>query len=994
MPRATKAPTRAPASPIAGGAGGAGGSGPGGAEGSTPSGPPSRLPDSGARDVLYLVDLSGYVFRAYHALPPLSSSRGEPTHAVLGTVNMLQKIVAERRPHLFVVAMDSRGPTFRHAVDVRYKATRPAPPPDLSQQMARVEQIVRAWDVACFAREGFEADDLIATVTARSLAEGWRVVIVSADKDLMQLVHDGDDRVVLWDSMRDRVYGPREVREKLGVAPSQVRDFLALTGDTSDNVPGVPGVGPKTASDLLAQFGSIESILANVDQVTKPKLRENLKAHEADARVSQKLVTLDGSSPVEWDRSKLLWGGANIEELRRLYTELEFQRQIDQLQQLASIGAQAWLAKSAKPAAGSPDPEQPTAGPGAAAGVPAGLGHDASPAAAAGPGASDVAPTDASRVYEVVLDLATLERLVADARARGQVGIAAAVTSDDAMRAQILGVSLSIEPGRGYYVPLAHRYLGSPKQLEWGAVGAILAPLLADPAVSKVGFDVKRASIVFARAGAPFAGPTFDVLVAAYLLDPETPNGLKELARRELGVTFGRGDEPAPKARGPQPLFDEIEVERAAALAAPEAELPVSLRARLEPRLEVERLDALMRDLEVPLEGVLAAMEMRGVLVDVPTLERIGRKAEESLRELESECKRIAGRDFLVRSRDQLEKILFDELRLPSIKRTPKGGRSTDADVLEALSDQHELPRRLLEFRELDKLKGTYIDALPRYVHPTTGRIHTRFDQAVAATGRLASSDPNLQNIPIRTELGRAIRAAFVAPPGHVILSADYSQIELRVLAHLAQDAELVDAFASGEDVHARTAALIFDKPRSEVSADERRAAKTINFGVIYGMGESALAKQLGIPREQAARFIAAYFARYAGVARFMEKSVEAARQGEAVRTLLGRRRFLPNLHSANRALRFEAERVARNTPIQGTAADILKLAMIDLGREGAVSGASMVLTVHDELVFEVPEADAKRASEAIRERMAAAMKLAVPLVVDVGWGRNWADAH
>ena len=992
MPRASKAPTRA------GGAGGGdGGEGPppGVAPGPTARAAPSRLPEPGARDVLYLVDLSGYVFRAYHALPPLSSSRGEPTHAVLGTVNMLQKIVAERRPHLFVVAMDSRGPTFRHAVDVRYKATRPAPPPDLSQQMARVEQIVHAWDVACFARDGFEADDLIASVTARSLAEGWRVVVVTADKDLMQLVRDGDDRVVLWDSMRDRVYGPREVSEKLGVPPSQVRDFLALTGDTSDNVPGVPGVGPKTAADLLGQFGSIEGIFANVDQVARPKLRESLKAHEADARVSQRLVTLDGSSPIEWDRGKLLWGGANIPELRRLYTELEFQRQIDQLDQLASIGAQAWLAKSraGKSVAGSGAPE-----PAPTQSAPRADGPGAAPPPAAAPGStsSAIGPSEAVRSYEVVLDLPTLERLVALARERGQVGIAAAVTSDDAMRADILGVSLSIEPGRGYYVPLAHRYLGSPKQLEWSAVRAILAPLLADPRVSKVGFDVKRASIVLARAGAPFAGPTFDVLVGAYLLDPEAPNGLRELARRELGVTLpsGRSDEPAPRARGPQPLFDEIEVERAAVLAAPDAELPVSLRARIEPRLEAERLDALMRDVEVPLEGVLAAMEMRGVLVDVSTLAKIGQRAEESLRELESACKRIAGRDFLVRSRDQLEKILFDELRLPVVKRTPKGGRSTDADVLEALAEQHELPGKLLEFRELDKLKGTYIDALPRYVHPSTGRIHTRFDQAVAATGRLASSDPNLQNIPIRTEMGRAIRAAFVAPPGHVILSADYSQIELRVLAHLAQDAELVDAFASGEDVHTRTAALVFDKPKGQVSADERRAAKTINFGVIYGMGESALAKQLGIPREQAARFISAYFARYAGVARFMEKSLEVARQGEEVRTLLGRRRFLPNLHSANRALRFEAERVARNTPIQGTAADILKLAMIDLGRDGAVAGASMVLTVHDELVFEVLEAEAKRASETIRERMAAAMKLAVPLVVDVGWGKSWADAH
>jgi DNA polymerase I len=927
----------------------------------------SRLPEPGADDVLYLVDLSGYVFRAYHALPPLSSSRGEPTHAVLGTVNMLQKVVAERRPHMFVVAMDSRGPTFRHAIDARYKATRPAPPPDLSQQMARVHEIIRAWDVACFVREGFEADDLIASVTARAITEGWRVVIVSADKDLMQLVRDDDGRVVLWDSMRDRVYGPREVREKLGVLPSQVRDFLALTGDTSDNVPGVPGVGPKTAGDLLAQFGSMDGIYAHIDEVSKPKLRENLKAHEADARVSQTLVTLDATSTIEWDRSKLLWGGANVPALRVLYTELEFNRQLDQLAALAS-------APPARVTLADHDAGAPSQSPGASR-------------APAAPPARKVA-------YDVVLDAAGLEGIAARARERGQLGVGLAVTSDDAMRAEILGVAVAVEPGRAAYVPIAHRYLGSPKQLTWPEVRAILAPVLADARVTKVGYDVKRASIALARAGAPLAGPTFDVMIGAYLLDPETPNGLKELARRELDATLSRFDDAPAKTRGHQPAFDEIDVEHAAAFAGQEAELPVALRERIEPRLASERLDALMHDVEIPLETVLAQMEMRGVLVDLPTLAKLGVQADESLRALESACKALAGREFVLRSRDQLEKILFDELKLPVIKRTPKGGRSTDADVLEALSDQHDLAKRLLEFRELDKLKGTYIDALPRYVNPATGRIHTRFDQAVAATGRLSSSDPNLQNIPIRTEFGRAIRGAFVAPPGHVILSADYSQIELRVLAHLSQDAELVDAFASAGDVHTRTAALMFDKPRDQVTSDERRAAKTINFGVIYGMGESALAKQLGISREQAGKFIAAYFARYAGVARFMEGVVDTARKGEAVRTLLGRRRFLPNLHSANRALRFEAERVARNTPIQGTAADILKLAMIDLGRDGAVPGAQMILTVHDELVFEVTEADAARAGETIRERMSAAMKLAVPLVVDVGTGKSWAAAH
>jgi DNA polymerase-1 len=912
----------------------------------------AKLPEAGASDVLYLVDLSGYVFRAYHALPPLSSTRGEPTHAVLGTVNMLQKVVGEKRPHMLAVAMDSKGRNFRYDLDARYKATRPAPPPDLSQQMARVEQIVRAWDVAIIVREGLEADDLIAAATARALGEGLRVVIVSSDKDLMQVLRDDDDRVVMWDSMRDKVYGPREVREKLAVPPSQVRDFLALTGDTSDNVPGVPGVGPKTAADLLAQFGSLEGIYAGLDKVAKPKLREALREHEADARVSQKLVTLDASAPVEWTREKLLWGGADIQELRRLYSELEFNRQLDQLEKIAKAGQEAAQSRAI----------------------------------------ADNAPVQ--RVYGCVLDLESLERIVAEARARGQVGLAVETTSDDAMRAEIVGLSLAVEAGQGHYVPLRHRYLGCPPQLTWERVRAAVGPLMADARVCKVGHDLKQTAIVLARAGAPLDGVAFDVHVAAYLIDPESPNALKELARRELGVSIERYQDTPAKSRGPQPLFEGLDVEHAATFAASGPEIALALQARFEPRLAAEGLDRLMREVEMPLARVLGDMEMRGVLVDIAALEKLGREVEQQLRDIEADCKRIAGHDLQLRSRDQLEKILFDDLRLPVVKRTPKGGRSTDADVLEALADRHPLPKRVLSYRELDKLKGTYIDALPRYVNPSTGRIHTRFDQAVAATGRLASSDPNLQNIPVRTELGRAIRAAFVAPPGCVVLSADYSQIELRVLAHLAGDPELIDAFASGADVHARTAALIFGKAQAEVSADERRAAKTINFGVIYGMGDSALAKQLGIEREQAAKFIAAYFARYAGVARFMDRTVDAARQGEAVRTLLGRRRFLPNLHSANRALRFEAERVARNTPIQGTAADILKLAMVKLGEGEAVAGARMLLTVHDELVFEVEESRAKEAGEAIRATMAGAMKLSVPLVVDVGWGKSWADAH
>ncbi|HEY4016345.1 MAG TPA: DNA polymerase I [Polyangiaceae bacterium] len=926
---------------------------------------PARLPPAGDPGVLYLIDLSGYVFRAYHALPPLSSSRGEPTHAVLGTVNMLQKVVGERRPHMLAVAMDSGGPTFRHRLDVRYKATRPAAPPDLSQQMARVHEIVRAWDVAVFGEVGLEADDLIAAATARALAEGLRVVILTSDKDLMQLVHDGDDRVVLWDTMRDKVYGPREVREKLGVAPSKVRDYLALTGDTSDNIPGVPGVGPKTAADLLGQFGSLDAVYGALDKVSKPKLRENLREHETDARVSQKLVTLDAASPLAWDRDKLLWGGADVSALRRLYTELEFQRQLEQLAALADIAAGA-ARQTTRAAASSLESDPVQAAP----------------------------PASAPTTDACVLDAASLERVVASARERGVVALAVQASVDRAMRADIIGVSLVVAAGARHYVPLGHRYLGCPSLLRWEDARAILGPLFADPRVVKVGHDLKRAAIAASRAGIPLADPLFDTMLAAYLIDPEAPNGIKDLARRELGLQMTRYDDATGKARAQQPPFDELDVERASTFSGADADVALPLYARFAPRLAAEGLEPLMRDVEMPLERVLIDMEMRGVLVDIPVLAAIGRDVDRQLRELESECKALAGKDFALRSRDQLEKILFDDLKLPVVKRTAKGSRSTDADVLEALADRHALPARLLTYRELDKLKGTYIEALPRYVDPATGRIHTRFDQAVAATGRLSSSDPNLQNIPIRTELGRGIRAAFVAPPGHRILSADYSQIELRVLAHLAQDPELIDAFDKGTDVHLRTAALVFGKTEAQVTADERRAAKTINFGVIYGMGDSALGKQLGIPREQAARFIAAYFERYAGIARFMERVVESARQGEAVRSLLGRRRFLPNLHSANRALRLEAERIARNTPIQGTAADILKLAMVALGKEEGGAKAHMVLTVHDELVFEVPESDVAAESERIRGVMQGALKLAVPLLVEVGSGHSWAQAH
>ena len=930
----------------------------------------SVLPPPGSDDVLYLIDLSGYVYRSYHALPPLSNSKGEPTHAVMGTVSMIQKVVNDRRPTMLAVAMDCRGPSFRKEIDVRYKATRQAAPPDLGGQMARCEQFARAYNIPIYQREGIEADDLIAAVVERAVAEGVRVVIVSADKDLMQLVHDGDDRVLMWDSMRDRTYGPPEVEAKFGVPPSQLRDLLALTGDTSDNIPGVRSVGPKTAADLLRDWKTIEGVYANIDQIKRVKLKEMLQLHEADARISQVLVTLKRDVDVHWEKESLRYGGANVDELRRLFMDLEFTRLLDQMS-----AAQARLEAGGRANVGDK-----------------GAGRAVAMVSAAARSAAPTAP-EIARTYQHVIDEAALAAFVARATKAGTVAVHIATTSPDPMRTEILGVGLSAAAGEGIYVPIGHRYLGVPRQLTWPQVRDQLAPLFTDPLVRKVGYDLKRSENVLARFGVKLAGIVSDPMLAAYLLDPEAPNEMKDLVRRELGTELPIFDEGSGK-KSDRIAFDQLEVERASTYAAAPAELALALCERLDPRVAQDGLAKLYEGVELPLSRVLSSMERKGVLVDTSKLSTISAKVEIECNVLEAKAQELLGRKFAIRSRDQLESILFDELKLPVVKRTMKGGRSTDAAVLEEISDKHALPAVILEFRELDKLKGTYLDALPRAVNPETGRIHTRFEQAVAATGRLSSTDPNLQNIPIRKEVGRLVRSAFVAPPGHQIVSADYSQIELRVLAHLAKDEQLGIAFRDRLDVHQHTASLIFEVPRDEVTSDMRRRAKAINFGLIYGMGEARLAREQGITREEARRFMDAYFERFVGVRNFMNQTVEGARTGEAVKTILGRRRFLPNLNSGNRPLRFEAERVAKNTPIPGTAADILKLAMISLGDGDVVPGARMILTVHDELVFEVPDAGVAEAEKRIKEAMESAFTLDVPLVVDVGHGANWGDAH
>jgi DNA polymerase-1 len=914
---------------------------------------PTELFPVGAADVLYIVDLSSYILRAYHAIAPLSSPSGEPTQAVNGTVAMLERLLRERRPQLFAIAMDSGRATFRSEIYAAYKANRPPAPDDLRQQMQRCEQIVRAFNVAIWKCDGVEADDLIATGVKQARELGLSVVIVASDKDLMPLV---EPKVVMWDTMRDRVFGVPEVEERFGVKVSQVRDVLALTGDTSDNIPGVPSVGPKTARELLVEHGDLDGVYANLEKIPRKGLREALSLHRDQAFLSQRLVTLRADCPLELSVDGLRRGPRDVAQLSTIYTELGFQR-------LATALASETAPSAAGSTVGRSEPVREVA-----------------PLA--------LVETD----YQLVLDGAALASLASEAEQLGSIGIELFTDVPSATRGHLVGVGVALGPGRVRYLPLVQHGLTGPKPLSLEAARADLGRLLCSAKLTKHGFDLKKTAIAAGLAGFEFRGFGFDVSLAGYLLDPEARNDPKTLIQRELGVVTASYDELTKRVRGQVLRFDELPIEEVLAYGAASVDYNLRLSSRLGERLSDEGLSEVFEKLEVPLAAVLAKLEARGVLIDSAVLSAIGKDCERELLRLEADAHRIAGRDFNVNAPRQLETLLFDELGLKPLKRT-KTSRSTDAATLEALSDQHPLPAVVLEIRQLSKLKGTYIDALPLLVSERTGRIHSSWEQAVAATGRLSSTDPNLQNIPIRTELGRKIRAAFVAPPGHAIVSADYSQIELRVLAHLSQDPVLLDAYRTGQDIHTRTAMEIFELAAEGVNREHRTRAKAVNFGVIYGQGDSGLAKVLGIPRAEANSFIAAYFRRYEGVRRFMNQTLEQARQGQAVKSLLGRRRLLPNINSANRAERLAAERIAMNMPIQGTAADILKLAMLACA-EPATPGTRMVLSVHDELVFEVPLAEVAAASAEIKRRMENVYPLAVPLVVDVGSGPDWNSAH
>lgn len=893
----------------------------------------TRLPTPGDPSVVYVVDISSFVYRAYHALPPLSTSRGEPTHAIHGVTNMLLKLFKERQPALVAIAYDPRGPTKRKELYPEYKANRKKTPPDLIEQLGRVRDVVAAFGAKALEVPGYEADDVIAAVTKWSRQQKLKTVIVSADKDLLQLV--GDD-VVMYDTMRDKVFGPAEAEEKMGVPPHQIRDLLALMGDSSDNVPGVPKVGAKTAAKLLAAHGSVDAIYENLS-VIKGKLRENLENNEDKARLSLELVTLHEDIEVDIDLEGLAFVGGSNPQLRALFGELEFTRQLAQL-----------------------DP------------VPIPEGS-----------------------YDVVTTAAALDEIVAAVKASREVGLYLALDRPEPMRADIIGVGLSPSEAKAVYLPVAHRYIGGPELLPLATVLAALGPLFEDEAITKCGDDMKSCRMVLARHDVGLEGPLFDTSLASYLLDPgRHAHSLADVARAELGADLLTMDAVTKAKRG-RHAFDTLEVERGCELSGQQADYALRLSRLLAPRMDHGEMRTLYHEIELPLARVLASVEATGVRIDAKQLARQASEAAARLLELEAQCHELAGHPFNVASPRQLETILFDELELPVVKKT-KTARSTDHQVLEELSLRHELPEVILEHRSIAKLKSTYLDALPKEVLPRTGRIHTRYNQSVAATGRLSSSDPNLQNIPIRTDFGRRVRDAFIPEEGWGMLSADYSQIELRVLAHLSEDAELCDAYSKGEDVHVRTATALFDVAADEVTREQRGQAKTVNFAVIYGQTQFALAQNLKIERSEASRYIDAFFERYSGVKTYMDELVAQAHDKGYVTTILGRRRSMADIRSRNRFLRAAAERIARNTPIQGSAADIMKIAMVEVQRRLVAEErqARMLLTVHDELVFEVPEVERESVTGLVRDVMEGAMSLRVPLLVEIGWGASWGAAH
>ncbi len=913
---------------------------------------------------LILIDGSSYLYRAFHALPPLTNAQGEPTGALFGVVNMLRATL-QAKPDYLAFVSDASGPTFRDALYDQYKAHRPPMPDDLRAQVEPMLAIVGALGVPILRVAGVEADDVIGTLAVQAQALGIAVEISTGDKDMAQLVNP---QISLVNTMTGTLLDDAGVLAKFGVRPAQIIDFLALTGDSVDNVPGVPKCGPKTAAKWLAEYHTLDGVIAHAGQIGG-KIGESLRAALPQLPLSRELVTIKLDVPLAFGPTELAMRAPDTTQLRELYTRYGFKaalKELDAVEPASAGHGAAETADTATTRAGTPISQTP----------------DASPPAAG--------------EYELVTSQPQLDAWLQKLREAALIAFDTETTSIDAMRADLVGVSLAVTPGHACYIPLGHDYPGAPTQLPRDAVLAALKPVFEDAARPKLGQHAKYDINVLAHYGIAVQGLRHDSMLESYVWNATaTRHDMDSLAQKYLGYDTIKYAQVTGKG-AKQISFSQVDLDTACRYAAEDADVTLRLHHALWPQLEsVPSLRKVYEDIEMPLVPVLAAMERRGVLIDGDELRKQSQQLGKRMLELQQQSYALAGREFNLDSPKQLQAVLFDELGLAAKMKTPTGQPSTNEEALEAIADTHELPRLILDYRGLAKLRSTYTDKLASTVNPRTGRVHTSYHQGSVATGRISSSDPNLQNIPVRTEEGRRIRQAFIAPPGWKIMAADYSQIELRIMAHLSADAGLLKAFHEGGDVHRATAAEVFGVAPQDVTSNQRRAAKAINFGLMYGMSAFGLARQLGVDRGEAGDYMARYFARYPGVRAYMDATREQAHRDGYVQTLFGRRLYLDNLTSRNQGLRQGAERAAVNAPMQGSAADIIKRAMIAVAAWlKDRDDAHMLMQVHDELVFEVRADAVETVRAAVSERMCGAAELAVPLLVDVGVGANWDEAH
>ncbi|MEE8329664.1 MAG: DNA polymerase I [Thermodesulfovibrionia bacterium] len=886
---------------------------------------------------IYLIDGNSYFYRAFYAIKRLSNSKGFPTNAIYGFTNMILKLLREKKPDYFAIVFDSPEPTERHIAYKEYKAHRPGMPDDLVQQVPYIKAIINAFRIKTIELAGYEADDLLGTIARKAEKEGLDVYIVTGDKDLCQVI---SPKIKVYDSMKEKITEEKDVKERFGVKPARIPEIMALMGDASDNIPGVPGIGEKTAVGLIKEFGSLDNLIENYSKIKKPRLKKATSENIENIKLSLMLSTINMNVPVEISIKALKPEEPEWERLSEFFRKFEFSRLLKMI-----------------------------------------------------PGKSGQPGKDKTE-YTTILDENTFKRAIANIK--HELSIDTETTSTSPITAELVGISFSTVPEKAYYIPLDHTYKGAPKQLSKEYVLKQFRNILENPEIRKTGHNIKYDLIVLKNEGIHLQGITFDTMLASYLLNPNKPkHNLEDVSMEHLAVKKLSFDDVVTKGMKD---FRDVPVEDATRYSGEDALVTLKLKDTLEPEIKKQGLGELFYDIEMPLIEVLADMEINGIRIDLPLMKAFSKELERDLEGLEKRIYFIAGEEFNINSPKQLQGILFEKLGLRTIKKT-KTGFSTNFDVLQQLALEHELPKEILEHRTLSKLKNTYVDALPRIVNPGTGRIHTSFNQTVTATGRLSSSDPNLQNIPVRGEWGKRIREAFTAEKGKLFISSDYSQIELRILAHLSRDEKLIDVFKKDGDIHTKTASELFGVSAENVNTEMRRRAKTVNFGVIYGISPYGLSRELGITPDEAKRYIDTYFKTHIGVKNYIETLIKETEEKGFVQTILRRKRAIPELRSKNKNIRMLGERLAINTPIQGSASDIIKLSMLNIWNrlKKEKMGTKMLLQVHDELLFEVPEEEKETAMTLIKEEMEShtyRIEFAVPIKVDIGIGKNWAEAH